>query len=226
MLIKETAARAPHYAKAIRIKADDVAEDGTFVGYGSVFNVEDGGGDIVMPGAFAGSLAEHKRRGTTVKLLWQHLTAEPIGIWVDIHEDSHGLLCKGQILTSFDRGRQALDLMRRGGVDGLSIGYECKLWEMDAIEDGAHGGSEFGPMGYPSQGVRRLKEIDLWEVSVVTFPMNQDARIDTVKRRRDSLYLFGNGAPELFIPRGGADIGDELAELATAIKTRGAKLSR
>jgi HK97 family phage prohead protease len=181
----ETAARAPHLMKAVRFKAEDVAEDGTFTGYGSVFNVEDGGGDIVMPGAFAASLAEHARRGTTVKLLWQHRSDEPIGVWLDIREDNHGLVCRGQIISSFDRGRQALELMRRGAIDGLSIGYECKVWEWDA--DGETQGSEYGPMMgpygcYPSQGIRRLKEIDLWEVSVVTFPMNVDARVDTVKR--------------------------------------------
>ena len=191
-------------------QARGVLEDGTFTGYGSVFNVEDGGGDIVMPGAFAKSLAAHRQRGTSVKLLWQHDPGEPIGVWTDLREDSHGLVCTGKVFTDFDRGRQALSLMRAGAIDGLSIGYECKVWEMQAGEGEAHAPGPAGYPGLPTGGTRRLMEIDLWEVSVVTFPMNQDSRISTVRQR-----------PAPAAPR---DMDGALAGLMGAVITRGRAL--
>jgi HK97 family phage prohead protease len=199
----ETAARAPRQAKAIRVKAEDVRDDGTFAGYGSVFNVEDGGGDIVMPGAFADSLAEHRRAGTMPKLLWQHDPWEPIGIWTAMREDNHGLYCEGQLLLEIELGRKAHVLLKKRAIDGLSIGYECKVWEMEQ-----EGGESYPSGPYPcySPGLRRLKEIDLWEVSVVTFPMNTDARIDRVKRRLKGPTLIGDGVPELHIPRADPDV--------------------
>jgi len=232
-------ARAPHLAKSIRLKAEDVAEDGTFTGYGSVFNVEDRGSDIVMPGAFKASLAEHKRNGTTPKLLWQHDPGEPIGIWLEMKEDSRGLWCRGQLLTEFERGRQAHVLMKRGALDGLSIGYDCRVWEMDESVETAGVGPYGGPIpmgGYCANGIRRLKEIDLWEVSIVTFPMCVEARVETVKRGSDtgsdgsSVPAFGRtgltpGNRQLAIGNR-PTLSIELADLKRAFAVRGQALAR
>src|SRR5262245_8030377 len=94
-----TAAQAPNIGKALALKAEDVSDDGTFIGYGSVFSVQDSGYDIVVPGAFTKSLKEHAARGTMPKLLWQHSPHEPVGLYLDVKEDSRGLWCKGKILT-------------------------------------------------------------------------------------------------------------------------------
>jgi HK97 family phage prohead protease len=206
----ETAQRAPSHAKAIRVKAEDVRDDGTFTGYGSVFNVQDGGHDIVLPGAFAESLAQHKAAGTMPKLLWQHDPWEPLGIWTDMREDGHGLFCEGKLLLDIELGRKAHILLKNRAIDGLSIGYDCQEWE---IEESEPASAPTGPGGmylYCGPQVRRLKKINLWEVSVVTFPMNTEARVNTVKRGRQSAERI--------------EIGDELAALALAVGARGARL--
>jgi HK97 family phage prohead protease len=132
-------------------------------GYASLFGVADTGGDIVMPGAFARTLM--KRGAAGVKLLWQHNAAEPIGVWTSLIEDSKGLKAAGHLDLSVARAREALSLIRSGAVDGLSIGFRAKQAAIDK-----------------TSGLRRLSEIDLWEISVVTFPMAPQARIDAVKR--------------------------------------------
>ncbi|MGD9545213.1 MAG: HK97 family phage prohead protease [Methylocystis sp.] len=138
-------------------------EAGVFSGYASLFGVVDSGGDMVMAGAFARSLI--KRGAAGVKMLWQHQAAEPIGTWVSIVEDSHGLNVEGRLDLSVARAREALSLMRKGAIDGLSIGFRTLRATTEK-----------------SSGVRRLHEIDLWEISVVTFPMLSQARIGAVKQ--------------------------------------------
>lgn len=125
-------------------------------GYASVFGVPDRGGDIVQKGAYAASLAA---RPCAVKLLWQHDPAQPIGVWDEIAEDDHGLRVKGRLLTDLRQGAEALALLRAGAIDGLSIGYRTKK----AMPDG--------------KGRRKLAEVELWEVSLVTFPMLPEARV-------------------------------------------------
>ena len=129
--------------------------DGRIEGYASLFGLTDQGGDEVAPGAFAVSLA---RKGRSVKLLWQHDPAQPIGVWEDLREDAQGLRVSGRLITEVRRGAEAAALLTAGAVDGLSIGYR-------AIR------SEKTP-----GGGRRLIEVDLWEVSLVTFPMLSEAR--------------------------------------------------
>jgi len=142
-----------------------VAMDGSFSGYASIFGQEDMGHDIVMPGAFAESL---KKRGSSgIKLLFQHDPNEPIGVWQEIREDGRGLWVRGQLMTDVARAREVLSLMRAGAIDGLSIGFRTVSGRSDA-----------------KTGVRRLFKIDLWEISIVTFPMLPEARIDAVKRGR------------------------------------------
>ncbi|MGE3150603.1 MAG: HK97 family phage prohead protease [Pseudorhodoplanes sp.] len=136
--------------------------DGTFEGYASLFDVMDQSGDIVRPGAFRSSL---RRRGVgNVKLLYQHDAREPIGLWLDIREDGRGLFVRGRVLDQIARGREVLTLMREGVLDGLSIGFQILRARKERL------------------GVRSLIEIDLWEISLVTFPMLTGARVARVKR--------------------------------------------
>ncbi len=133
--------------------------DGRFEGYASLFAVRDAGGDAVARGAFARSL---KRRGAAgVKMLYQHAAAEPLGVWSEIYEDGAGLFVRGRIVTEVSRGREVLALMREGALDGLSIGFKT------IRASGA-------------RGRRQILEADLWEVSVVTFPMLDGARVRRV----------------------------------------------
>lgn len=130
---------------------------GAFAGYASVFHRVDRGGDRVLPGAFAKSIARRGPRG--VRLLWQHDPSTPIGVIDEIAEDGRGLFVKGRLLLEVARGREAHALLCGAAIDGLSIGYRTLLAERDR------------------DGVRNLREIDLWEVSLVTFPMQPAARV-------------------------------------------------
>ena len=139
-----------------------VTENGSFEGYASLFNKRDMGGDMVMPGAFAKCL---KKRGvSSIRMLFQHDPNEPVGVWREIKEVKRGLFVQGQLLPEVARSREILSLMREGALDGLSIGFRTVKGRGD-----------------PTSGVRRLYEIDLWEISIVTFPMLPDARISKVK---------------------------------------------
>lgn len=137
-------------------------EDGKFEGYASVFNIVDQGMDIVERGAFAQTLNDRKP-----KMLWQHDPNQPIGVWEELREDERGLFVKGRLLKDVARGREAMALMRAGALDAMSIGYITK----EAEQEGR--GS-----------VRRLKVLDLREISLVTFPMNESALITGVKSIR------------------------------------------
>lgn len=135
-------------------------EGGTrVVGYASVFGVRDRGGDVVMQGAYANALARLAAAGGRVRMLWQHDPAQPIGVWDRIAEDAHGLKVEGHLLTEVARGREAAALLAAGAVDGLSIGYRTLRAEK-----------------LPGGG-RKLIELELWEVSLVTFPMLPVARV-------------------------------------------------
>ena len=147
---------------ALALKA--ITLDGAFEGYASLFNREDMGGDIVLPGAFRDSLA---RRGAAgIKLLFQHNPSEPIGVWHHIAEDARGLYVRGRLMLDVARGREIHTLMRAGAIDGLSIGFRAVKSRRDR-----------------ATGIRRLEKVDLWEISVVTFPMLPEARIAAVKQR-------------------------------------------
>jgi HK97 family phage prohead protease len=139
-----------------------VAEDGTFAGYASLFGKADLGRDMVMPGAFRASLV--KRGAAGVKMLYQHDPNQPIGVWEEIREDDRGLYVRGRLTTGVARAREVLSLMREGALDGLSIGYSTVRGRTDR-----------------KTGVRQLIEVDLWEISVVTFPMLPEARVAAVK---------------------------------------------
>lgn len=155
-----------------RIEAD---AQGIVEGYASLFGVVDQSGDKVARGAFAHSLA--KRTPSGVRMLYQHLAAEPIGVWTLIKEDARGLFVRGRLLTETSRAREVHALMRGGALDGLSIGYRAVKAERG-----------------PGQTVRTLTEIDLWEVSVVTFPMLDGARVTGVKERAAGLFKSPSAA--------------------------------
>lgn len=137
----------------------DVGDDAVIAGYASVFGKSDQGGDVVLSGAYSRSLDHLARCGRSVKMLWQHDPAQPIGVWDEVREDAHGLYVKGRILSDVACGRDALALIRAGAIDGLSIGYRTVKAEKDA------------------KGRRLLADLELWEVSLVTFPMLPDARV-------------------------------------------------
>lgn len=148
-------------------KADD--ESGEFSGYAAVFGNEDSGHDVIQKGAFTKTLAEDFDR---IKILSQHETYDlPIGRPLELREDDKGLYIRGKI-SSTQKGRDILTLMRDGVLNELSIGYDAVVCEWDA-----------------DAGVRYLKEIKLWEVSIVTWAMNDQAKIDEVKSLAEELKL-------------------------------------
>ena len=144
----------------LEVKALDDA--GTFEGYASIFGNVDSGGDKVAPGAFVEGLAQARQRGRTVKMLWQHNPDHPIGVWDDLAEDAKGLWGKGRLVMDVPKAREVHALMKAGAVGGLSIGYRTK---------------EAAPEG----NYRVLKKLDLFEVSVVTMPMNERAKVTAIK---------------------------------------------
>lgn len=154
--------RLPLESKLLPLQPSRIAMDGTFEGYASLFRMPDLGKDIVEPGAFRESLA---RRGPAgVRLLWQHDPAEPLGRWLSLIEDSRGLFVRGRLSLAVARAREIHALMRDGAIDGLSIGFRPEKARSE-----------------PRTGLRRLERVDLWEVSIVTFPMLPQARISAVK---------------------------------------------
>lgn len=147
----------------IRIKSLDDGSDGQFVGYGSVYNNVDLGGDAVMPGAFTKTLQSN---GGTFPLLWQHDSREPIGT-VKATDDSYGLRVQGQLLMGLPVAQKAHQLLKAGIIKGMSIGY-------DTIRQSP-----------TPDGGRKLEELKLWEISLATFPMNEQATVTAVKSSLD-----------------------------------------
>ncbi|HEO9146093.1 TPA: HK97 family phage prohead protease [Enterobacter asburiae] len=149
----------------IPLKLKSVSDSGEFEGYGSVFGVKDSYDDVVVPGAFSKSLQSWREKNSLPAMLWQHQMDEPIGVYTEMKEDEVGLYVKGRLLIDDDPlAKRAHAHMKAGSLTGLSIGYMLKDWEYDRTKE-----------------VFLLKEIDLWEVSPVTFPSNDEARISDVK---------------------------------------------
>ena len=142
-----------------------IAPDGTVEGYASLFGEIDQARDMVMPGAFEASL---RRRGVRrVPMLFQHDPSEPIGVWLDLHEDARGLYARGRLIPEVVRARELLALLKAGTADGLSIGFRTVKGRLD-----------------PKSRIRKLEAIDLWEISIVTFPLLPGARVRAVKEAR------------------------------------------
>ena len=140
-----------------------VTDDAVIEGYASLFGQVDQGSDVVQHGAYRASLEGLSKAGQRVKMLWQHDPAQPIGVWDELREDGKGLWVKGRILDAVEKGREAAALIGAGAIDGLSIGYRT----LRATKD--------------DRGQRLLNEVELWEVSLVTFPMLPQARVGAHK---------------------------------------------
>lgn len=151
--------------KDFALHVKDVSEEGIFTGYGSIFGNVDSYGEKVVAGAFGESLAKHRQEGTKPLMLWQHNANEPIGVWDDLAEDGKGLKGTGRFVMETSKGREVHALLKAGAIRGLSIGYR----EIEAEPDG---------------NIRLLKKLDLMEISVVSFPANRRARVESVKSER------------------------------------------
>jgi hypothetical protein len=137
-----------------------IKSDGRFAGYASVFGQVDQGGDIVMAGAFKKSLA--KKGASGIRMLFQHDPKEPVGIWEVIKEDGFGLWVEGRLLAGIARSDSLRTLIENKALDGLSIGFRTERASKDKVNS-----------------YRRLWQINLWEISIVTFPMMEGARISS-----------------------------------------------
>lgn len=202
----------------------DLSDSGQFHGYGSVFGVMDAYDEIVVPGAFIESLAEQKAVGRLPAMLWQHRSAEPLGVYTTMEEDHLGLKVEGQLAMNTVRGAEAHSLMKMGALSGLSIGYIPRDESYDRVT-----------------GINTLKKVKLMEVSIVTFPANDAARVQGVKTieviesiRDAEKYLRDAGLSRkeavAFIARvkgfsqSESDEG-ALQQLAEAVKRRGTALA-
>jgi hypothetical protein len=149
----------------LEIKQEDVKENGVFTGYASTFGGEpDSYGDVVENGAFKSSIGNGGRNRNGISLLWQHDHKQPIGVWQQLVEDSRGLAVQGQLALDVQLGKEAHSLMKIGAVKGLSIGYDTVDYEYNQ-----------------ETKIRTLKEVNLWEISLVTFPANVHSSITGVK---------------------------------------------
>tara|TARA_R110002074_G_scaffold68131_2_gene159844 strand:+ start:108 stop:1259 length:1152 start_codon:yes stop_codon:yes gene_type:complete len=196
------------------VKAND--DKGTFTGYGSIFGNEDQGSDIMQKGAFTKSLEQ--RPASKVKLLYQHKTDEPIGIFESMYEDEKGLFVKGRLAMGTQKGREAYELLKMGALDGMSIGFRADPDKQGYNEN--------------KRGTRTLKEVVLMEISLVTFPMNERALIENVKASQKSIREWEKilrevgslsrteakiGAKALSESLSQRDAGDDNKQLATLI---------
>lgn len=164
-----------------------VADDGTFEGLLATYNNVDLGGDSIEPGAFTKSLQEN---GNVIPLLWQHDSRQPIGS-LTVSDTASGLQVKGEILTDTPVGDYAYKTIKRTPVKGLSIGYDTVKHAWD------------GP-------VRRLKELRLWEGSIVTFPMDTNALIMSVKHAKETKDDFNAELAEQQLYDAGPQMIDSL----------------
>lgn len=210
--------------RPFEVKAVD--DDGTFEGFGSVFGNVDAYKEVVAPGAFTESLAQWRASGRLPPVLWQHRSGEPIGPYLAMEEQPIGLHVRGQLLVDdVQRAKEARALMKAKAVNGLSIGFVTREDSFDRVT-----------------GVRTLKKVDLWEVSVVTFPANPAAQISSVKSAIDALETMrdaeaflrdvgrlSNAQAAALIGRikslSGQRDSDELGELKAAIVRRNLSLT-
>ena len=139
-----------------------VTGDGAVEGYASLFGEVDQARDMVMPGAFTQTVQNRGLR--RIPMLFQHDPSEPVGIWLELREDWRGLWARGRLIPEVARGSELKALVREGAIDGLSIGYRTVRGRID-----------------PKTRFRRLNQVDLWEVSIVTFPLLTGAHEQTKK---------------------------------------------
>lgn len=175
--------------KYVAAGAPPVITDGTTIeGYASLFGVPDQGGDVVQPGAYKAGLKRLADKGGRVRMLWQHDASAPIGVWEEIREDARGLWVKGRLLTEVAKAREAAALVAAGAIDGLSIGYRTISAERD------------------QKGRRALTEVDLWEVSLVTFPMLPEAKLASAEGAKAALKEAGSEPLARLFDRAAAEL--------------------
>lgn len=149
------------HKSCVKFELKATSEDasfGYFEGYASVFNVVDSENDVVQPGAFSDTLTS----GRKVKMCWQHSFYDVIGGFTELREDSNGLFVKGRINLGVEKGKEAYALLKAGDIDSMSIGYSCDDREY-------------------RDGIRLIKKVTLYEISLVTEPANSSAVVTSVK---------------------------------------------
>lgn len=156
--------------QSVTFEVKEVGETGSFSGYGAVFGNVDSGRDLIVRGAFAQTLAEWSAKSDMPPMLWQHDPRDPIGNWTEMREDDYGLFVRGELATEIPEGAKAYALLKRRAVKGLSIGFSMRDgdWDRDT-------------------GVRKLTNVDLMEVSLVTMAMNSAAMVTDVKAAIDAV---------------------------------------
>jgi uncharacterized protein len=160
---------------------DDKKEYGEFEGYASVFENTDLGNDVIKTGAFRKSIRRRGKKG--VKLLYQHKSDMPIGVFDSIKEDDNGLYVKGRLALKSTAGRDAYELLKMGALDGMSIGFRANPESVT----------------YDKRSRKRMiGEVDLMEISLVTFPMNPKATVMSVKGEVVSIREWENGMRDAF----------------------------
>ncbi len=184
-----------HETKYAPVTIDNISMSGQFNGYASVFGEVDMGNDIVAKGAFSKYLRQHTP--SKIRMLFQHNPDEPVGVWEEIREDEKGLFVRGAISTATTRGRELIELMRQGAIDGLSIGFKTVRSKIAKHSK-----------------IRTILQADLWEISIVTFPMQANARIDAVKHMARQNTLPTTRQFECWLTR---DVGLSRSEARTVI---------
>ena len=181
--------------KYVPVTIDKISMSGRFSGYASVFGEVDMGNDIVAKGAFSKYLKKHAP--SKIRMLFQHNPDEPVGVWQEITEDHKGLFVSGAISTATTRGRELIELMRQGAIDGLSIGFKTVRSRKEKHSN-----------------IRTILQADLWEISIVTFPMQANARIEAVKHMPGQSRLPTTRQFECWLTR---DVGLSRSEARTVI---------
>lgn len=159
-----------HRTQVLSIKSMD--NEGVFTGYASVFDKVDLQNEIVAAGAFDRSLGSWRMQGTTPAMLWMHDPTQPIGLWLSLQEDQNGLAVRGKLALRTQKGAEAYELLKLKALTGLSIGYRVVSSRID-----------------PKRKARVLTDVELFEISLVTFPANEAARVNGVKSPKHPLSL-------------------------------------
>ena len=157
-----------------KLEIKEITATGTFAGYGNVYDVVDQGDDIVASGAFGESLKEWTAKGRMPAMLWQHNSRQPIGAYTAMKEDATGLYVEGKLALKTQLGAEAYELMKMDAISGLSIGFQTREDSYDQ-----------------KLGIRTIKKGDLYECSLVTFPMNDESRVAAVKSIENISDLSG-----------------------------------
>lgn len=201
------------YTAPVELKELD-AETGEFEGYASVYNIEDSDGDIIMPGAFAEAVTK-MNEGKRPKMLWQHNPSALVGSWLEMREDDKGLYVRGRTLNEVEKGREARALMNAGELDAMSVGFNVLQEE-------------------PNRELRwgsKIQLADLWEISLVTWGANPQAKIQSAKHiervlrdagysRKEATAIASGGYKTAFgqSESGDAEVQDAINNLIKTIK--------